>query len=1434
MQEGPVREPAPRADLRRRNDEDAHDLIDLPRRPSPGPSKVTRSGGALGASVAPGKVVRGESEGAWSAEQGLAYSRWVLAGDRGWSQINRRAEGSGLDPDQGALATAFDYIASANADRQLPSELAQRLSAALGVDAAKIRIHTDERAAAAAAALKARAFTIGNDIYFGAGCYDPTSDAGIELIAHEVAHVAQHQQGTGGKDRRVSRPDDAHERQADAFASEFAARRTRRFETSDPAELVEHVRREGKRMDLPFAAELEDHFGTSLDFVETYSGEAAQLACNLMSAGAFAVRNIVALADASPKRDVLMHELTHIMQMGGRAATAPRVFARGALRIGDAHSEVEHEAAAHVAAPVHSADRNTVHRATDPAATPAAPAAPDLSPAKVAERVSKFKAQDGRAKITEVKEKADVKFAAPDGARFEPRYYKTSKTWFTPAQYAPAGSDRDKKDLSIAFADKSLRLSKVDGMDAYLFTEDGAYKDVVKEVSAQPKWKDYKKAVDAIAASSGVKITFTWPKTAAKTYTEEEAGLSNVETEDYRVAMRTGIATAFKDKTGKWDLLYKHVVEPQHFANRICGDIFEEAVVLSAAELPNKFANPSLDQPVFDVSTFPELAPGSNIKGDGTMDLKIQGDHVLIECKAYTSDPTTSNKTQMGKYKKMLGKKGYKIKGAVQAVPFDHIAYFVTTPSDPKERQARLVKWHTALKSVFAEGEYSLVPAPAGLKKPFKVKFNPSFDFEVPEGESRLNLTNPVISHPGLRIANVNATFNDLGNVTSGQVTYDVEAGDIKKAQNVKPIKPAADGNGGEVDNKLTGLTSKLGSVLKDAEISAAIVDKGVEATIKIGPGAIKGLAGFTVEGVELKASYSGEGAMTVNGTVNLKHQNGKITGSVTVGYDNGWSFTGTATISDGFIPGVPSFTATVSRSGSGDWTISVDEITIEKQLKAIKLTGKGRNLTYNTKTGSFSGSATLLADMGMFGNASGAATIEDNKLTKAELSYDSPEFKYPAKSAKPAFKGTFGGTLSYDNGQFSGAVRGTAGLNVPALQAIAGDSGLGLALDGQIHPDGHYTGTIGTTTPLKLGKYFEIPSVACTIKEDGSVEGDFKLKVVNFKYLEKVEIGCHVDKNGVTISEAAIKVAFGSEKDKVHGSLDVSFAQATGLAITGQLSVKIKEGMVATGTLTYNSKTNAITVALTVDEITLLKHGPVTKSLFKFAKQIPMVSVYGLGIYLDIGFNLDFNYEFDLRLKPTITLEDLSMETFEYKQVKAEIELLGQLAARLVATPKVGLGLFALSPSLLRGGGGIMIPITGEALLKPKGKLTVLYAPGGGASGDVELGMALTFGIKGSVNPYANVSLLDGVWEKEWKGDSLADFEIMPPKELFNFQLNLGGDLKKQDPQIPDLGRPQGRQRQATRTGGAQGSAAGRGDRRQERHGAGHWARRGRRRYAR
>src|SRR5688572_6080421 len=67
----------------------------------------------------------------------------------------------------------------------------------LGVDLGGVRIHTDARAAAAAGALGANAFTVGGDVVFGAGRYSPGSPDGRRMLGHELVHVVQ--QGGGGR-----------------------------------------------------------------------------------------------------------------------------------------------------------------------------------------------------------------------------------------------------------------------------------------------------------------------------------------------------------------------------------------------------------------------------------------------------------------------------------------------------------------------------------------------------------------------------------------------------------------------------------------------------------------------------------------------------------------------------------------------------------------------------------------------------------------------------------------------------------------------------------------------------------------------------------------------------------------------------------------------------------------------------------------------------------------------------------------------------------------------------------------------------------------------------------------------------------------------------------------------------------------------------------
>jgi|SRR5215471_9773914 len=73
----------------------------------------------------------------------------------------------------------------------LEPALRGELESSLGYDFSRVRIHADASARESAAALRARAFTVGRDIAFADGEYDPTSEEGRRLVAHELVHVVQ-------------------------------------------------------------------------------------------------------------------------------------------------------------------------------------------------------------------------------------------------------------------------------------------------------------------------------------------------------------------------------------------------------------------------------------------------------------------------------------------------------------------------------------------------------------------------------------------------------------------------------------------------------------------------------------------------------------------------------------------------------------------------------------------------------------------------------------------------------------------------------------------------------------------------------------------------------------------------------------------------------------------------------------------------------------------------------------------------------------------------------------------------------------------------------------------------------------------------------------------------------------------------------------------
>jgi hypothetical protein len=79
--------------------------------------------------------------------------------------------------------------------RPIESPVQTRMSGSFGTNLETIRVHTDSSAARMAESQDARAFTIGNEIVFGAGEYRPGVFSGDMLLAHEIAHSLQQRGG---------------------------------------------------------------------------------------------------------------------------------------------------------------------------------------------------------------------------------------------------------------------------------------------------------------------------------------------------------------------------------------------------------------------------------------------------------------------------------------------------------------------------------------------------------------------------------------------------------------------------------------------------------------------------------------------------------------------------------------------------------------------------------------------------------------------------------------------------------------------------------------------------------------------------------------------------------------------------------------------------------------------------------------------------------------------------------------------------------------------------------------------------------------------------------------------------------------------------------------------------------------------------------------
>ena len=111
----------------------------------------------------------------------------------------------------GSLPTISPHLGSSihtpqGGGQPLPKSVRTYFEPRFGHNFDQVRIHTDGIAAESAQSINAKAYTIGQDIVFGAGQYEPSTNKGQKLLAHELTHTIQQRFLDGSIARQLQNP----------------------------------------------------------------------------------------------------------------------------------------------------------------------------------------------------------------------------------------------------------------------------------------------------------------------------------------------------------------------------------------------------------------------------------------------------------------------------------------------------------------------------------------------------------------------------------------------------------------------------------------------------------------------------------------------------------------------------------------------------------------------------------------------------------------------------------------------------------------------------------------------------------------------------------------------------------------------------------------------------------------------------------------------------------------------------------------------------------------------------------------------------------------------------------------------------------------------------------------------------------------------------
>lgn len=116
--------------------------------------------------------------------------------------LQTKSEANNLNHQKRANSIETTLNQSKGSGKALDKSIKNEMESGFGADFSQVRIHHDARANDMSKQIHAQAFTHGNDIYFNSGKYQPESQNGKRLLAHELTHTIQQK---GMVQRKVQR-----------------------------------------------------------------------------------------------------------------------------------------------------------------------------------------------------------------------------------------------------------------------------------------------------------------------------------------------------------------------------------------------------------------------------------------------------------------------------------------------------------------------------------------------------------------------------------------------------------------------------------------------------------------------------------------------------------------------------------------------------------------------------------------------------------------------------------------------------------------------------------------------------------------------------------------------------------------------------------------------------------------------------------------------------------------------------------------------------------------------------------------------------------------------------------------------------------------------------------------------------------------------------